>query len=85
MSPLTLQVSVKRSAPWPTQVLAAQACPAEHTRPQAPQLALSVVRSRHTPEQLVVPEAHDTLHVPAAHTWPAEQTCAHAPQLVLSV
>ena len=76
---------MKRSAPWPTQVPAAQAWPAEHARPQAPQLALSLVRSRHTPEQLVVPAAHDTLHAPAAHTWPAEHTWPQRPQLVLSV
>ena len=68
MSPGELQVSVKRSAPWPTQVPAAQAWPVVQARPQAPQLLLSLVRSRHTPEQLVVPVAHVTLHVPAEHT-----------------
>ena len=48
--------------------------PAEHTwpdgheRPQAPQWLLSVLKSRHTPEQLVVPDTHDTLHAPPEHT-----------------
>ena len=64
---------------------AEQAWPEGHTRPHRPQLALSVRRLRHTPEQLVVPEAQDTLHTPAEQSWPAGQTRAQAPQLLLSV
>ena len=41
---------------------------APHARPQAPQLALSVVSTRQTPEQLVVPAAQDTAHTPEEHT-----------------
>ena len=44
-------------------MLAEHTVPAAHTRPQAPQLLLSVVRSRHTPVQLVVPDEHETEHV----------------------
>ena len=40
----------------------------EHARPQAPQLALSFWRSRHTPEQLVVPVAQVVEHTLAEHT-----------------
>ena len=65
---MVFHVSVKRSAPWPTQTPAAHACPAEHARPQAPQLALSLWRSRHTPEQLVVPVAQVVEHTLAEHT-----------------
>ena len=50
-----------------------------------PQLALSVVRLRQTPEQLVVPAAHETLHVPPEHTVPEAHARPQAPQLLLSV
>jgi hypothetical protein len=50
-----------------------------------PQLPLSDARLRQTPEQLVVPAAQVTLHVPPEHTVPAAQTRAQAPQLLLSV
>jgi hypothetical protein len=36
-----------------------------------PQLALSLVRSRHTPEQLVSPVPQRDARMPAVHTWPA--------------
>ena len=52
---------------------------------QRPQLLLSVVRSRQPPEQLVVPERHDTAHAPAEQSWPDGHTTPHAPQLLLSV
>ena len=42
--------------------------PDAHARPQVPQLLLSVVRSRHTPEQLVVPATHDTVQAPREQT-----------------
>jgi hypothetical protein len=48
-------------------------------------LALSLVRLRHTPEQLVSPGPHDTVHTPDEQIWPAAQTRAQAPQLLLSV
>jgi hypothetical protein len=41
--------------------------------------------SRQTPEQLVVPDPHDTAHVPDEHTWPAGHAVPHIPQLRLSV
>ena len=50
-----------------------------------PQLPLSVVRSRHTPEQLVVPDTQLTVHTPAEHTWPDAHARPHMPQLLLSV
>ena len=54
-------------------------------RPQAPQLFVSVVRSRQMPEQLVVPATHVTVQVPAEHTWPEAHARPHMPQLLLSV
>ena len=65
--------------------------PAEHTwpdgqaRPQEPQLERSLVRSRQTPEQLVVPDPQETVHVPAEHTWPDGHMRPQAPQLRRSV
>ena len=50
-----------------------------------PQFPVSVVRSRQTPEQLVVPETQLTVHTPAEHTWPDAHPRPHAPQLLLSV
>jgi hypothetical protein len=38
-----------------THVLPEHTVPAAHARPHAPQFALSVVRSRHVPEQFVRP------------------------------
>ncbi len=62
-----------------------QIVPAPQTRPQAPQLLLSLARSRQTPEQLVVPAVHETVHALLEHTWPAGQARPQAPQLALSV
>ena len=42
--------------------------PDGQVRAQAPQLPLSVPRSRQVPLQLVVPSPHDTAQVPAEHT-----------------
>jgi hypothetical protein len=50
-----------------------------------PQLLLSVVRSRQTPEQLVVPAPHETVHMPREQIWPEGQPRPQAPQLALSV
>jgi hypothetical protein len=49
---LTLQV------PWP------QTVPAAHVFPQAPQLALSVLRLTQTPLQLVSPVWQESAHAP---------------------
>jgi hypothetical protein len=56
-----------------------------HTVPQALQWLASFWRSRQTPEQLVVGDAHDAVHMPPEHTVPAPQTLPQAPQLALSV
>jgi hypothetical protein len=56
-----------------------------HTVPQALQWLASFWRSRQTPEQLVVGDAHDAVHVPPEHTVPAPQTLPQAPQWALSV
>ena len=77
-------------ADWPAehetaQVPPEQTVPAAQTRPQVPQLLLSVWRSRHTPEQLVVPAEHDTAHTPAEQTVPAPHARPQAPQLLLSL
>ena len=53
MLPLTFQVRVKRSEPWPTQTPLTQACAEVQVRPQAPQFALLEVRSRQVPLQSV--------------------------------
>ncbi len=45
-----------------------QTMPAEHAVPQAPQLRLSVWRSRHVPAQLVSVEPQLTAHAPVAQT-----------------
>jgi hypothetical protein len=50
-----------------------------------PQLALSLVMSRQTPEQLVRPVLHETVHVPREQTVPEGQALPHVPQLLLSV
>ena len=47
---------------------AEQSCPEAHARPHAPQFAVSLVRSRHTPEQFVVPDTQLTVHTPAEQT-----------------
>ena len=47
---------------------AEQTWPLAQTRPHAPQFAVSLVRSRHTPEQLVVPDTQLTVQTPAEHT-----------------
>ena len=59
--------------------------PEEHAVPHAPQWLLSLCRSRHTPEQSVSGEPHDTAHVPAEHTCPAGHRTPHPPQFVTSV
>ncbi len=51
-----------------TQRPAVQTWPPGQAVPQAPQLLLSVVRSRHTPEQFVVPDTQLTAHDPPEHT-----------------
>ena len=48
-------------------------------------MALSVVSTRQTPEQLVVPAAQETAHTPAEHTWPEAQARPQAPQWLRSV
>ena len=58
-----------------------QACPDMHAVPHAPQLARSLVTSRHDPEQLVSPAPHDVTHAAPEHTWPAGHALPHAPQL----
>jgi hypothetical protein len=50
---------------------------------QAPQCAGSLVRSTHTPEQLVWPAGH--AQTPALHTMPPLQTMPQPPQLFGSV
>jgi hypothetical protein len=50
-----------------------------------PQLLRSVWRSRHVPEQLVVPAPHETVQVPREQTWPAGHATPQAPQLSTSV
>jgi len=57
----------------------------EHALPQAPQWAGSLARSRHTPEQAVVPPAQVEVQAPEEHTVPAPQTWPQAPQWRLSV
>jgi len=58
----------------------AQIWPEAQARPQAPQLVRSVASSRQTPEQLVVPAPHDTVHTPAEHTCPAAHARPQTPQ-----
>ena len=53
--------------------------------PHAPQLPLSVVRSRQTPLQSVRPAEHDVVHVLALQMRPGAQIVPHAPQFVLSL
>jgi len=52
--------------------------------PHAPQLPLSVVRSRQTPLQLVKPAEHDVVHLLALQMRPGGHTVPHAPQFVSS-
>ncbi len=54
-------------------------------RAQAPQLLLSVSRSRQTPEQFVVPDTQVTVHTPAEQTWPDEHARPQAPQFAVSL
>ena len=55
------------------------------TSPHMPQLFESLSSSRHTPEQSVVPAAHETEHVPAEHRCPAAHARPHMPQWFASV
>ena len=55
------------------------------TVPHALQLFASLARSRQTPEQLMVGEAHVLVQTPAEQTRPGIQTLPHVPQLALSV
>ena len=57
----------------------------EQTVPQAPQASGSVVRSRHTLEQLVCPDPQVVTHTPAEQSWPPAQTLPQAPQLLVSL
>ncbi len=49
-----------------------------------PQFALSVARSRQTPEHAVRPVWHEMTHWLLAHTWPGPHLVPHAPQLATS-
>ena len=69
---------MKRSDPWPTHTPLTQACVAVHARPQAPQLALSLVRLRQVPEQLDRPAGHTQLPDPS-HEPPVG--VVHAPEV----
>jgi hypothetical protein len=60
-------------------------CPEGQRVPQAPQLPLSVCRSRQVPLHSEKPAVHDTLQLPPEHTRPEEQATPQAPQLVLSL
>ncbi len=80
----------KRPGPWGSsrcRLPAAHTCPLRHARLHAPQLARSVSRSRHTPEQLqsagrAAHHAHARPYTPG----PAEaQARPHMPQLERSV
>ena len=55
------------------------------TRPQEPQLLLSVCVFTQTPEQFVSPDWQLTAHVPPLQTWPEAQTRPQAPQLAMSL
>jgi hypothetical protein len=69
--------------------------PAEHvtvelagigqTDPHAPQLFVSFVRLRHTPEQSVCPAAHVSVHAPPVQTCPVGQALPQRPQWAVSV
>jgi hypothetical protein len=50
-----------------------QTWPAAQAVPHAPQFALSVVRSRHTPLQFVSPAPHETTQDPPVQISPAAQ------------
>ena len=50
-----------------TQLPDAQSCVEVHTRPQAPQFARSLDRSRHTPPQLVIPGPQTTTQLDPTH------------------
>jgi hypothetical protein len=57
-----------------------QSCPLGHTVPQAPQLALSVCRSRQVPSQLVVTPPQLTWHMPLLQICPDAQAMPQPPQ-----
>ena len=59
--------------------------PAGHAVPHAPQLALSVWRFVHTPEQTVRPALHDATHSPAVHALPGGHARSQRPQCASSV
>ncbi len=62
------------------------ASPERHTRPHAPQFALSAATATQSPWQRSSPPAHPIApHAPPVHTAPAGQRRPHAPQWVTSV
>ena len=58
-----------------------QVSPALQALPQAPQLLVSLVRSRQPIPQSVVGGVHGEKHVPKPHSSPEPQRRPHAPQL----
>ena len=61
--------------------------PAVQARPHRPQLALSEVRSAHTPEQLSCGgvQMTEVMHVPATQLWLEVHARPHEPQFIRSV
>jgi hypothetical protein len=59
--------------------------PAPHAMPHAPQLALSVERSRQTPPQFVWLPPHVTMQLLPLQICPAAHVMLHAPQSSRSV
>ena len=62
-----------------------QVRPPVHTLPHAPQLLLSLLRSRQVPEQFVCPLLHTTVHALLTQACPVGHARLHAPQWALSV
>ena len=60
-----------------------QTWPAAHARPQAPQLAPSLLTSTHLPAHAMVGARHT--QTPSAHAEPVPQTTPHAPQFDVSL
>ncbi len=67
------------------QLPATQAVPPVQVRAQAPQLVLSVCRSRQVPEHTVCPAEQVVVQAPARQIWPPGQTLPQAPQWLVSV
>ena len=62
-----------------------QTCPTPHAIAQRPQCFASLPRSKHPPEQLVSPCAHDKAQVPRLQLCDPEHALPQLPQLVGSV